>query len=88
MITVVQQFKAWLLLVILTILSVLLGSFFNLKIANHSLFIILVMAIVVLKGQQIIGVFMELSCAPKKWYMLLLSYIIIVPSVIAFIYIW
>lgn len=38
---------------------------------------------VVIKGQQIVDVFMELNKAPSKWRWLLLSYVILLPLIIA-----
>ncbi len=80
--------KTWLILVLLTIISVVIGSQLNFTVAHKTIFIIIVSLIVALKGQQIIDVFMELKNAPNKWRWLLLSYIIIVPSVITLIYLW
>jgi len=80
--------KTWLILVLLTIISVVIGSQLNFTVAHKTIFMIIVSLIVALKGQQIIDVFMELKNAPNKWRWLLLSYIIIVPSVITLIYLW
>lgn len=86
MISVKKLFRTWLILIILTIISILLGEYFSLPNTHNMLFIIVVMLIVTLKGQQIIDLFMELSLAPRKWRLLLMSYIVIVPSVITLIY--
>ena len=43
----------------------------------------LVTVFVVIKGQQIVDVFMELNSAPQKWRWLLLSYVILLPLIIA-----
>ena len=75
---------SWLWLIVLTLLSVTLG-----KLGTHeNIFIITVLFIVALKGQQIIDIFMELKYAPKKWHFLLSSYIVIVPLIITLIYLW
>lgn len=37
---------------------------------------------VVIKGQQIVDIFMELLKAPAKWRWILLSYVIIVPTIL------
>lgn len=85
----IQDFKtknlatlSWLLLIALTIVAVLLASFID----NRSLYIVSALSIVVIKGQQIVDVFMELHHAPKLWRWLLLSYIILIPFIIAVIY--
>ncbi len=75
---------SWLWLLLLTLLSVTLGKL----VIHNSLFIIAVLVIVMLKGQQIIDIFMELKYAPKKWRFLLSSYIVIVPLIITSIYLW
>ena len=78
--------NSWLWLLALTFIAVGLGNLYSEQYSSKALFICLVMLIVVLKGQQIIDVFMELKHAPKNWRYLFLSYIIIVPSVITIIY--
>jgi hypothetical protein len=88
MISIKKLFTTWLILIFLTIVSVLLGNEFTLYIKHNALFVLVVMFIVTLKGQQIIDMFMELSLAPQKWRLLLLSYVVIIPSVISVIYLW
>ena len=73
---------SWLLLIVLTIVAVLLASFID----NQSLYIVSALTIVVIKGQQIVDVFMELHNAPRLWRWLLLSYIVLIPFIIAVIY--
>ncbi len=73
---------SWLWLIILTFISVYMALF----IESKPLFIISALAIVFLKGQQIIDIFMELNQAPKFWRMLLLSYVVLIPTIIGFIY--
>ncbi len=75
-------FFSWLWLVTLTFISAYMG----LLIEEHSLFIISALASVFFKGQQIIDVFMELKHAPKFWRLLLLTYVVLVPMIIALIY--
>lgn len=87
MISIKKLFRTWLILIFLTIISVLLGNEFNLSLKHNALLVLIVMFIVTLKGQQIIDMFMELSLAPQKWRLLLLSYIIIIPTVITLIYV-
>ncbi|MCP4989629.1 MAG: cytochrome C oxidase subunit IV family protein [Colwellia sp.] len=77
-----QAFSSWLLLMILTIASIYLTSLFE----SRSLYIIGALAIVVIKGQQVVDVFMELNKAPRFWRLLLLSYVVLLPLVIAIIY--
>ncbi len=77
---------SWLYLLALTILSVYIGVFFELFTENKSFFIISVLFIVFLKGQQIIDIFMELAHAPKLWRRLLLAYVVLLPSIISIIY--
>ena len=73
---------SWLLLIVLTIVAVLLASFID----NRSLYIVSALTIVVIKGQQIVDVFMYLHNAPRLWRWLLLSYIVLIPFIIAVIY--
>ena len=73
---------SWFILITLTLISVAVGQLVN----NLTLFLCLVLAIVSLKGQQIIDVFMELKHAPRFWRWLLLSYVLIVPAIILVIY--
>jgi len=82
MLTVKQILISWLILVVLTIVSVLLGSIVALK----SLLIFTVLAIVFVKGWQITDVFMELKSAPNMWRYLLLGYMLVIPAVVFLIY--
>ncbi len=77
---------SWLYLLALTILSTYIGVLFELFTTSKSLFVISVLFIVFLKGQQIIDVFMELAQAPKLWRRLLLAYVTLLPAIIAIIY--
>ena len=81
-------FYSWFWLISLTIASVFVGSLLNHNVDSHSLFIVLVLFIVFLKGQQIIDIFMELKYAPSRWRWLLMSYVILIPSIIAAIYLF
>jgi len=73
---------SWLLLMVFTLISVVLG-----KIAlDKQLMIATVLFTVFLKGHQIIDIFMELKYAPHKWRILLLGYVVILPAIIATIY--
>ncbi len=69
------------ILILLTLLSTLLAQSNN----QTSIVAILVTLSVVIKGQQIVDVFMELNRAQAKWRWLLLSYAILVPTTLAII---
>jgi len=75
---------SWLLLITLTFISVYITELVD----SRSLFISCALFIVFLKGQQIIDVFMELKHAPKRWRLLLLSYVILMPVIITIIYLF
>ena len=77
-----QSFYSWLWLMALTVISVLVGAIID----NQSLFILVVLFIVFLKGQQIVDVFMELRHAPRIWRQVMLGYVVIVPAIISVIY--
>jgi len=77
---------SWLWLIALTVISTYVGFFVDLFNAQKSLFIIIVLFIVFLKGQQIIDIFMELDQAPKLWRRLLLAYVTLLPIIIGLIY--
>ena len=69
------------ILILLTLLSTLLAQSNN----QTRIVAILVTLSVVIKGQQIVDVFMELNRAQAKWRWLLLSYAILVPTTLAII---
>lgn len=73
---------SWLLLITLTCVSVVLTQLS----LDKTLFISSAFLIVFFKGYQITDIFMELRLAPKKWRLLLMSYIIIVPLILGCIY--
>jgi cytochrome c oxidase subunit IV len=77
-----QIMLSWVWLIMLTLLSITLGVYLE----HNRLFIGAALVIACLKGQQIIDIFMELKYAPPRWRKLLLSYIIIVPALLLFIY--
>ncbi len=74
---------SWLLLITLSVIAIYLPIFID----NRSLTIVGALVIVVIKGQQIVDVFMELKTAPKFWRALFLSYIVLLPLIITTIYI-
>ena len=82
--TMIPNVLSWLLLIALTLISVYITQFID----SRRLFICCALIIVFFKGQQIIDVFMELKHAPKRWRLLLLSYVVLMPLVIAIIYIF
>ncbi|WP_432280210.1 cytochrome C oxidase subunit IV family protein [Thalassotalea castellviae] len=77
-----QIILSWLSLICLTCISVFASDFID----NIQLFIIVVMLIVFIKGQQIVDVFMELKTAPTFWRLLLISYTFLIPLIISIIY--
>jgi hypothetical protein len=74
--------SSWLLLIILTIVSIFLPDL----IESRYIYISTALLIVVVKGQQVVDVFMELGQAPTFWRLLFLSYIVVVPLIITAIY--
>ena len=76
-------FYSWLWLIALTLTSVYLSQVVHFT----NIFVLSVLLIVMLKGLQITDIFMELLHAPTFWRWLLLGYVIIVPLIIAVIYI-
>ncbi len=80
--TINNAISSWLLLLVLTIASVYLTNF----IESRSLYVLGALIIVVIKGQQVVDVFMELKRAPRFWRMLLLSYVVLLPLILAIIY--
>ncbi|MDP7591227.1 MAG: cytochrome C oxidase subunit IV family protein [Litorilituus sp.] len=76
---------SWLYLLLLTVISAYSGTF-NFFDDNKQVFVLFVLFIVFLKGQKIVDIFMELIEAPKLWRRLLLGYVILLPVIIACIY--
>lgn len=76
--------KAYLYLMVLTLASALLGVIdINL---TSSIMLGGILMLSTLKGILIVDIFMELKHAPKFWRKLFLSYVLLVPSIIFFIY--
>jgi uncharacterized membrane protein len=69
------------ILILLTLASTLLAQ----SNSHTTVVAILVTLSVVIKGQQIVDIFMELKKAQAKWRWFLLSYTILVPLVLAMI---
>ncbi len=80
--TALRATLSWLILVALTLISALLGQ----DMSSSVWLVIAVMLIIMIKGQQIVDVFMGLRFAPKRWRALLLSYVILMPTIIGIIY--
>ncbi len=80
--SVKQIVISWLVLIALSFMSIYIG----LLVENKTLFILSVLFIVFLKGQQIIDIFMELKEAPTKWRLLFLSYVVLLPVIISLVY--
>ncbi len=72
----------WLGLILLT-LAAIIGSQLHME---HDVLLTVVAVITISKGILIADVFMDLRAAPKVWYGLMVSYIIIVPALIFAIY--
>jgi len=80
-------FISYLALIAFTLISAVIGDFANPEtVFSETNIVIAISLIVIIKGQQIVDVFMELKHAPKLWRYLLLSYVVLVPSIIAGIY--
>lgn len=75
-------FYSWFLLILLSVIAIFLPSFVD----NRALYIISALVIVVIKGQQIVDIFMELATAPTRWRVMFLCYISLLPLIIAAIY--
>ncbi|OUS32267.1 hypothetical protein A9Q98_01585 [Thalassotalea sp. 42_200_T64] len=67
------------ILVLLTLISTMLAQ----STIPIGVLALLVTLSVMVKGQQITDIFMELNTAPTKWRWLLLSYVILVPLILA-----
>jgi len=76
-----NEHSALVLLILLTLASTLL-SLLDQQIMSVTFIVTLT---VIIKGQQIVDIFMELHQAPSKWRYLLLSYVILVPLILAII---
>ena len=87
--------KTYFILLVLTIVSAFLGEFsltqeiiinFNLPHEIQTILLGVLLSIAMIKGILIIDVFMELKNAPTFWRKLFLSYVILVPTIVFFIY--
>jgi len=74
--------NSWMVLIVLSVIAIYLPIFID----NRSMYTICALIIVMIKGQQIVDVFMELKNAPKFWRILFLSYIVLLPFIISVIY--
>lgn len=73
---------AWLGLVLFTLVAIIA----SLSSLEHTYLLMLVAVITMLKGMLVADVFMDLRSAPKIWYRLMASYVILVPGFIFLIY--
>lgn len=80
--SIVKLTSAWFGLVVFTLVAIM-ASFSSLE---HNYLLMLVAVITILKGMLVADVFMELRSAPKVWYRLMTSYVILVPCIIFLIY--
>jgi cytochrome c oxidase subunit IV len=80
--TIKHAMISWIVLITLTVTSTLLTDFID----NRTVYIMIALIIVTIKGQQIVDIFMELKEAPRFWRVLLLSYIVLIPFTITIIY--
>jgi len=75
------------LLLTLTLVSALLGWLFSgTDFSSQTTLLWAVWLSVMVKGQQITDIFMELSHAPRLWRTLFLSYVIVLPLILGLIY--
>ena len=79
---IVKASLTWLFLLALTLLAV---TFSKMGI-DHNLLLKAVLIITIVKGMLVADVFMGLNLAPKFWYRLMASYLILVPLGIFLIY--
>lgn len=78
---------SYLILIVLTLISALFAEFsHSVAVVSETVIVIIVSLIVIIKGQQIVDIFMELKHAPKLWRSLMLSYVVLLPTIIAAIY--
>lgn len=77
-----QATLTWLILITLTLISVYLGQTMQ---ASGWLALAVTLTIMV-KGQQIVDVYMGLRRAPRRWRALLMSYVLLVPGIIGLVY--
>jgi len=80
--SIVKASFAWLLLLVLTSLAVVFAQMG----IDHNLLLKAVLIITIVKGLLVADIFMGLNLAPKFWYRLMASYLILVPFGIFLIY--
>lgn len=66
---------AWLVLLALTLIAVYISTLS----LSYGAMISIVVFTTVVKGQQIVDIFMGMKKAPAKWRILLLGYVVLVP---------
>jgi hypothetical protein len=80
--SIVKLTSAWFGLVVFTLVAIMA----SLSSLEHNYLLMLVAVITMFKGMLVADVFMELRSAPKVWYRLMASYVILVPCIIFLIY--
>lgn len=80
--SIVKLTSAWFGLVVFTLVAIMA----SLSSLEHNYLLMLVAVITMFKGMLVADVFMELRSAPKVWYRLMTSYVILVPCIIFLIY--
>lgn len=80
--SIVKLTSAWFGLVVFTLVAIMA----SLSSLEHNYLLMLVAVITMFKGMLVADVFMELRSAPKVWYRLMTSYVILVPCIIFSIY--
>lgn len=80
----VKATNSWLLLISLTMLSLAVSEW----VKSPAVMILVVVLAVIIKGQSIVDTFMGLKTAPVVWRRLLLSYVIVVPTIIGAVTVW
>ncbi|MCL1050158.1 cytochrome C oxidase subunit IV family protein [Shewanella abyssi] len=79
--------RVYLYLILLTIASAYMGSIDDIWSSEwQGLALTGILALTVIKGWQIVDVYMELKQAPALWRNLLRGYIVLLPLIIGFIY--
>ncbi len=80
----IKATNSWLILISLTLLSLAVSEW----VENPAMMILLVVLTVIIKGWNIVDIFMGLNTAPVVWRRLLLSYVIVVPAIIGAVIVW
>jgi len=80
--------RVYLYLIILTLTSAYIGSIDNVYLQGmEGVAVTGILTLTLLKGLQIVDVYMELKQAPRLWRNLLRAYVVLLPFTIGMIYI-